>query len=241
MRNGRRACRPIGKGAPKIESPIRTTPNAGMAVVHPPIPRHTVPGLPKWTLLLSLGAWGGAHPFLPIAVREVGRWDGSRATRLSDRQGGEAALAQCRPCWPRARLRHHAGMTPAIPCVSTSDLAMNTNVERFSLGGAAHWPLRGSHAVAGRAGERKTYWANPPAQLRRCPRDADADAVRLIHSAMVVNVGQWRPNERWNFRRERYNRRGYGADFANMGFVCLRLVAESKRCRQCCGAVATRG
>ena len=116
-----------------------------------------------------------------------------------------------------------------------------TNVERFSLGGAAHWPLRGSHAVAGRAGERKTYWANPPAQLRRCPRDADADAVRLIHSAMVVNVGQWRPNERWNFRRERYNRRGYGADFANMGFVCLRLVAESKRCRQCCGAVATRG
>jgi hypothetical protein len=32
------------------------------------------------------------------------------------------------------------------------------NEERFSLGGAAHWPLRGGDAVAGRAGERKTYW-----------------------------------------------------------------------------------
>ena len=75
------------------------------------------------------------------------------------------------------------------------------NEERFSLGGAAHWPLRGGAAVASRAGERKTYWANPPApQPRRSPRDADAGAVELIHGAMVVNVGQWRPAERWNTR-----------------------------------------
>ena len=75
------------------------------------------------------------------------------------------------------------------------------NEERFSLGGAAHWPLRGGAAVPGRAGERKTYWANPPApQPRRSPRDADAGAVELIHGAMVVNVGQWRPAEWWNTR-----------------------------------------
>ena len=75
------------------------------------------------------------------------------------------------------------------------------NEERFSLGGAAHWPLRGGAAVASRAGERKTYWANPPApQPRRSPRDADAGAVELIHGAMVVNVGQWRPAELWNTR-----------------------------------------
>ena len=103
------------------------------------------------------------------------------------------------------------------------------NEERFSLAGAAHWPLRGGAAVAGRAGERKTYWANPPApQPRRAPRDADAGAVELVHGAMVVNVGQWHPAERWNTRRGGYNQCGYGVDLANMGFVCLRSAAESK-------------
>jgi hypothetical protein len=33
--------------------------------------------------------------------------------------------------------------------------------ERFSLGGAAHQPVRESTAVRGRAGERKTDWTNP--------------------------------------------------------------------------------
>jgi hypothetical protein len=56
-------------------------------------------------------------------------------------------------------------------------------------------------AVAGRAGERKTYWANPPApQPRRSPRDADAGAVELIQGAMVVNVGQMASAVRWNTR-----------------------------------------
>jgi hypothetical protein len=45
------------------------------------------------------------------------------------------------------------------------------NVERFSLGGAAHGPLREGSVAGIRAGERKTCWANPLApQMRAMSR-----------------------------------------------------------------------
>jgi hypothetical protein len=50
------------------------------------------------------------------------------------------------------------------------------NEERFSLGGAAPRPVRGGSAAGSRAGERKTYWANPPApQPWPSPSDASRD------------------------------------------------------------------
>jgi len=51
--------------------------------------------------------------------------------------------------------------------VSTISLALRSrnfpydNVERLSLGGAAHEPLREGTQVGDRAGERKTGWAKP--------------------------------------------------------------------------------
>ena len=51
--------------------------------------------------------------------------------------------------------------------------------ERFSLGGAAHERSREGSAVEDRAGERKTYWANPPPpQPGPSPGDAETDAGR---------------------------------------------------------------
>ncbi len=75
------------------------------------------------------------------------------------------------------------------------------NLERFSLGGAAHMPFPAASAAGIRAGERKTYWANPLApQPRPSPGDPETDAAELIYGAMVVNIGRWRLAERWDTR-----------------------------------------
>jgi hypothetical protein len=79
------------------------------------------------------------------------------------------------------------GTDHAAPLVVTSVLVASTvdeyelgvtgvtphNEERFSLSGAAPRPVRGSSAAGNRAGERKTYWANPPAP-QPCPSPSGA-------------------------------------------------------------------
>jgi len=53
------------------------------------------------------------------------------------------------------------------------------NVERFSLGGAAHEPRRGATQVGGRAGERKTLYIHVNWKIRKEPNSPDGVSPTL--------------------------------------------------------------
>ena len=109
----------------------------------------------------------------------------------------------------------------------------------FRLAARPHRPFRGVSVAGGRAGERKTCWANPLApQLRAtsrcCVANWGLDPEDLSCEARACGSVEWSSE-----RRGRYSQCGYGTDFEYMGFVCLRMEGRSIACTQRCKQAAT--
>jgi hypothetical protein len=110
-----------------------------------------------------IGVVCGNMEFCAATVREQ-----ARRTKVHSEFG-----SQRRRSFASRYCQKHPGLVMSRAYMAQVGFPRRDNVERFSLGGAAHWLRRKDSAAEVRAGERKTYWANPLApQLWQSPGDA---------------------------------------------------------------------